>query len=133
MPLIRPEILHIEERNCIIKDIYNIDLALHMTNQNNNPAKDLVPNDVNFNKNVRIFILAGPNRGGKTVYTEAVGLAQVLFQAGVYIPCQHAKISPVDSIYVHFPVDEYQTVEYGRLGEESKRLKEIFRWQRITA
>ena len=34
--------------------------------------------------------------------------------------------SPCDSIFTHFPADENDTVDLGRLGEESKRLAEIF-------
>ena len=34
--------------------------------------------------------------------------------------------SPCDNIYTHFPADENDTVDLGRLGEESKRLSEIF-------
>jgi DNA mismatch repair ATPase MutS len=56
-----------------------------------------------------------------------VGLAQVLFQAGVFVPGTAARMSPVDNIFSHFPADESQTVELGRLGEETRRLSEIFR------
>lgn len=126
MPVCKPDIVPLEERCCVIKDIYHINLILHLLKQNIDVSTDIVLNDVNFDEQGRIFILTGPNRGGKTVYTEAIGLAQVLFQAGVFIPGTEASMSPVDSIYTHFPVDENQTVELGRLGEESKRLNEIF-------
>lgn len=32
----------------------------------------------------------------------------------------------MDNIFTHFPADENRTVDLGRLGEESKRLSEIF-------
>ena len=35
-------------------------------------------------------------------------------------------LSPCDNIFTHFPADENQTVNLGRLGEESKRISEIF-------
>jgi DNA mismatch repair ATPase MutS len=126
MPFCRPEIARTEDRDCIVHNVYNISLALHMLQQGENPAEMLVLNDVKFDESGRIQILTGPNRGGKTVYTEAVGLMQVLFQAGVFVPGSHASISPVDSIYSHFPADENQTIGLGRLGEETKRLNEIF-------
>lgn len=50
----------------------------------------------------------------------------LLAQWGVYIPASQAQISPCDNIYTHFPADENDTVDLGRLGEESKRLAEIF-------
>lgn len=126
MPVCRPEIVKISERRCIIKGAFNINLALHMLAHGDNPSQEIVLNNINFDDNGRVFILTGPNRGGKTVYTEAIGLAQVLFQAGVFVPGEMASISPVDAIFSHFPVDENQTVELGRLGEETKRLSEIF-------
>ena len=36
------------------------------------------------------------------------------------------KLSPADNIFTHFPADENDTMDLGRLGEESKRLAEIF-------
>ena len=50
----------------------------------------------------------------------------MLAQNGIYAPCRELKISPCDNIFTHFPADENDTVDLGRLGEESKRLAEIF-------
>ena len=36
------------------------------------------------------------------------------------------RFSPCDNIFTHFPADENDTADLGRLGEESKRLAEIF-------
>ncbi|MBQ3300287.1 MAG: IS66 family transposase zinc-finger binding domain-containing protein [Ruminococcus sp.] len=36
------------------------------------------------------------------------------------------RLSPCDNILTHFPADENKTVNLGRLGEESKRISEIF-------
>ena len=33
---------------------------------------------------------------------------------------------PVDCIFTHYPADEDKTLDYGRLGEECKRFREIF-------
>jgi DNA mismatch repair protein MutS len=126
MPVCIPRVMSMEERKCVIENVYNVNLSLHLLKKNIDASQEIVLNDVNFDEQGRIFILTGPNRGGKTVYTEAIGLAQILFQSGVFIPGTEACISPIDSIYTHFPVDENQTVELGRLGEEAKRLNEIF-------
>jgi DNA mismatch repair ATPase MutS len=127
LPACRAEILPIGLRTCRIGGLYNLTLALHFWDMNLNPSDEIVLNDANFDENGRILLLTGPNRGGKTVFTEATGLAQLLFQSGVFVPGGHAAISPVDGIFSHFPVDENQTIELGRLGEETKRLNDIFR------
>jgi hypothetical protein len=133
LPVCRPELAPLDERVCEIDDLYNVNLALHMAE--GGVAEDLpaemVLNDAHFGDELgRIFLLTGPNRGGKTTYTQAVGLGHVLCQSGLYVPGSRAKISPVDNVYTHFPAAEEACVEKGRLGEEASRLSDIF--QRAT-
>ena len=123
MPVCKAEILSPDERYCSFKEIYNLKLAI-----NNVKGDDIniITNDINFDDERRIYILTGPNRGGKTIFTQAVGLAMMMAQWGVYVPAEKAVISPCDNMFTHFPADENDTVDLGRLGEESKRLSEIF-------
>ena len=124
MPLCKPEILPPEQRDCSFKELYNLKLAI---NKANGEELNIITNDIDFNDEMRIFILTGPNRGGKTIFTQAWGLAMLLAQLGIYVPASKAAISPCDNIFTHFPADENDTVDLGRLGEESKRLSEIFK------
>ena len=105
------------------RDIYNIKLAIKRTN---GEEFDIIGNDIDFNDSQRIFVMTGPNRGGKTTFTQAVGHCFLLAQAGIYVPASKFCYSPVNNIYTHFPADENDTVDLGRLGEESKRLSDIF-------
>jgi hypothetical protein len=132
LPVCRPEIATVEERVCGIDDLYNVNLALDMMNSEEpqSLAGEVVRNSIHFDDQGRIFILTGPNRGGKTVFTRAVGLAQVLFQAGLFVPGTRARISPVEAILSHFPTEEQPSLDAGRLGEEAGRINEVFR--RIT-
>lgn len=123
LPLCKAEVLPKEDRNCCLRDVYNLKLGIKSANGEN---LDIVTNDIDFNDDRRIYILTGPNRGGKTTITQAVGLAFLLAQNGIYVPATQMKFSPCDSIFTHFPADENDTVDLGRLGEESKRLAEIF-------
>jgi hypothetical protein len=91
----------------------------------------IVTNDITFDEaHGRVWILTGPNGAGKTTYTRAVGLAHVLFQAGLYVPARWARLSAVDAIYTHFPSQEQAQPGMGRLDEEAARLAGIF--QRAT-
>jgi DNA mismatch repair protein MutS len=132
LPVCRPEIAPMAERVCELDGFYNINLALDLlAAQGPKPlAKSIVRNSIHFGGQGRIFILTGPNRGGKTVFTRAVGLAQVLFQAGLFVPGTRARISPVEGILSHFPTEEQPNLDAGRLGEEAGRLHDVFR--RIT-
>lgn len=123
MPMCRAEIHKAAERNCSFKELYNLKLVI---NKVSGEDIDIITNEFTFDENGRIFILTGPNRGGKTIFTQAVGLCMLLAQLGIYVPASSAVISPCDNIYTHFPADENDTVDLGRLGEESLRLSEIF-------
>ena len=123
LPMCKPRIVSPEERACEFKDVYNLKLAI---NKLNGEDINIIANDFEFSDEHRIYILTGPNRGGKTIFTQAIGLAMLMAQWGVYIPAGAAVISPCDNIYTHFPADENDTVDLGRLGEESQRLSGIF-------
>lgn len=124
MPMTKAEILPASAREIHLRDVYNLKLAV---NKAKGEPLDIVTNDIDFDDRARIFILTGPNRGGKTIFTQAVGLAVLLAQWGIYVPASAAQISPCDNIFTHFPADENDTVDLGRLGEESRRLSEIFK------
>lgn len=111
-----PEIAPPDERVTLITDL----ASLHLLLASGAPP---VASAADFDDAGRIAILTGPNSGGKTTYLRSVGIAQVLFQAGLAIPAHAARISPVDSILTHFPALE---TGQGRLAEEAARLRAVF-------
>jgi DNA mismatch repair protein MutS len=127
LPMCRPTLLPVEQRACRLSGSYNINLAIQLSYKNpNGPLKEqIVANDVPFGEDGRIFILTGPNSGGKTTYAQAIGLTQVLMQSGMYVPCETAEISPVDGVYVCFKAEESPGFETGKLGGESMRIGKI--------
>ncbi|MBE6598388.1 MAG: hypothetical protein E7638_02975 [Ruminococcaceae bacterium] len=86
----------------------------------------VVPNDFRFDEDGMIYVLTGPNRGGKSVITCAVGIAFVMAQLGLPVCADECTISPTDAIYTHFPTGSEDTIDKGRLGEECSRLGTIF-------
>lgn len=120
--LTKPSIAPIGERIFDADDLYNPAVALKLS-----VDEQIVPNDVRFNQNdAYIYVLTGPNRGGKSVITCALGLAISMMQLGMFVPAKKAIISPADAIYTHFPTGADDTIDKGRLGEECARLGEIF-------
>src|SRR5207248_1316038 len=83
--------------------------------------------DAAFGPEALIAILTGPNNGGKTTYLRALGQALALFQAGLPVPAEQARISPVDGVFSHFATAERLDTGGGRLAEELERLARIFR------
>ena len=86
----------------------------------------LVPNDFSFDDSAMFYVITGPNRGGKSVLTCAVGYAFAMAQLGLPVCAEKCRISPADKIITHFPAGNEDTVEKGRLGEECARLDTIF-------
>ena len=125
LPVCRPEIAPMTERVCELQEAYNLNLALHQMGHGDDAA-GIVSNDVHLGDNGRIGILTGPNQGGKTTYTQMVGLCQILAQTGLWVPAARARISPVDNIYTHYPVEEQVAKGTGRFGDEAQRLGVIF-------
>ncbi|MBQ7153739.1 MAG: hypothetical protein IJR83_07400 [Clostridia bacterium] len=117
--LTEPDIRPVSDHACILKDLYNPCVALKIDG-------DVVPNDLDYDEQAGIYVLTGPNRGGKSVITCALGLCQVMMQLGMFVPAREAILSPVDAIYTHFPTGAEDTIDKGRLGEECARLSEIF-------
>lgn len=113
----------ISEQDTSLRDFYNLRLAL--INMKTQPEAKIVCNDISFTKEQTVLILTGPNRGGKTILTQGIGLAFLLFQSGVFVPASGADIRLCDGIHTHFPVEEEHTVSLGRLGEEASRFREI--------
>ncbi len=98
---------------------WNLKLAEHVEGE-------IVTNDLDFDPDKNLYLLTGANRGGKTTLTQAVGLMYVLAQGGIFVPAQRFAFIPADCIFTHFPADEDKTLDYGRLGEECKRFRELF-------
>ncbi|MBE6606032.1 MAG: hypothetical protein E7635_03220 [Ruminococcaceae bacterium] len=114
-----PEICKLSDKKCELYGLYNPCVALKTDAQ-------MVKNDLVFDENGMIYILTGPNRGGKSVITCALGLVQAMAQLGLPVTADKAKLSPVESIYTHFPTEAEDTIDKGRLGEECERLNAIF-------
>ena len=113
-----PEI--VTDRNVFVaNELYNPCVALKVDDE-------IITNEVEFKDDIMIFVLTGPNRGGKSVITCAIGLAQVMLQLGMFVPATSATISIADGIYTHFPTGADDTIDKGRLGEECARLRDIF-------
>ena len=126
LPVCRPGITPMDERVGELREAYNLNLALNGAGQQDGAGR-IVRNDVCMDRDRRISILTGPNQGGKTTYTQMVGLCQILAQAGLWVPAADARISPVDNIFTHYPIEESLAKATGRFGDEAQRLGQIFK------
>ena len=88
--------------------------------------ENVVTNSLVFDREKRVYILTGANRGGKTTITQAVGQLFLLAQSGISVPAEQFVFDPADQVLTHFPADEDKTLDLGRLGEECRRFRELF-------
>lgn len=108
------------DRTFSIKGLYNVRLVFA-------GEKNIVKNDFDFSPKENLFILTGPNRGGKTIIEQAIGIISIMAASGAFVTASECKGRPFANILTHFPIDENLTINYGRLGEEAVRVKEIVR------
>ena len=73
-----------------------------------------------------IVIITGPNSGGKTRLLQALGLAQVLGQAGLFVPARDAELSWQDGAFASLTVAPEVDQREGRLGTELLRIRRMF-------
>lgn len=108
----------VSDKGVEVKGLYNIRLAVA-------GEKEIVKNDFSFTDEEKIFILTGPNRGGKTILEQGLGLISVMVSLGMFVTADSFKGLPFAKILTHFPIDENLTINYGRLGEEAVRIREM--------
>ena len=58
-----------------------------------------VANDCALGSNDRLWLITGPNMGGKSTFLRQVAIAALLAQAGSYVPAARAKIGIVDRLF----------------------------------
>jgi DNA mismatch repair protein MutS len=58
-----------------------------------------VANDCSLGATDRLWLITGPNMGGKSTFLRQVALAALLAQAGSYVPAARAKIGIVDKLF----------------------------------
>ena len=102
--------------------LYNPILAMNLAEKG---AGTCVANDFSFDEQGTVYILTGPNNGGKSVFMSSICVAQILAQLGMDVPAKRLRISPVEGIFVHMPSYEGLNAK-GRLLDECEKIKSIF-------
>lgn len=94
------------------------------------PTRQIIPSAVTFDETHRLYVLTGPNSGGKSVYLNAVGIAQIFAQLGLPVPSPSAEMRIFQKICTHFVQKTTHSTE-SRLAGETIRIREFL--PKVTA
>lgn len=106
-----------EEGNGTFIGLYELTYAIYI-------QKAPVGNGIRMSDK-RLLFVTGANQGGKSTFLRSMGVAQVLFQAGMLVPAELYSGRIYDNIFTHFTRREDSTMNSGRLEEELKRMRAI--------
>ena len=85
---------------------------------------EVVPGDLDAD-GAGLVVVTGANQGGKSTLLRAIGSAQVLAQAGLFVPARQLRLELRPRVYVHFGREEDRRLRRGRLEEELERMRRI--------
>lgn len=72
-----------------------------------------------------LVVLTGANQGGKTTFLRSVGCAQLLLQAGMFVPAAGYRSTVATAVHTHFRRAEDDALRSGKLDEELSRMSRI--------
>jgi DNA mismatch repair protein MutS2 len=85
-----------------------------------------VPCDIHVERAGSVVIVTGPNSGGKTRLLQSIAFAQLLGEAGMFVPARAARLPRVSGLFVSIVDDSRADQPEGQLGMELLRIRRMF-------
>ena len=116
-PICFPRPVPAGERKHSFRGLYDVCLSLH-------GRQRVIGNDVNADDKDLIMI-TGANQGGKSTFLRSIGLAQLMMQAGMFVPAESFSANLCPSVFTHYKREEDASMKSGKFDEELTRMSEI--------
>lgn len=108
-----------ENKDMSANGLYDLALACSSIKS----QKEVVSNDMLYDKGESFFVVTGPNQGGKTTFARSLGQLVYFCKMGLDVPATAANVHYFSNILTHFSVEESVETGRGKLMDELVRLK----------
>ncbi len=110
-----------ESKESAAADTFDLALALKL----GDAGERVVTNDLELRGAERVFVVTGPNNGGKTTFARMFGQLHHLAALGLPVPGRHARLFLPDRVFSHFEREEDIETLRSRFEDELVRVREI--------